>query len=125
MAKTFLALLGAAAVLIVSFLVSLRLIDHFGLFSARSGPLVSLTANGQDSIVIPAGTYKLSYASSGARSCEMRYRNADNGSGGKYPVPPNQSGTADSGMIGDYTLTCIAPDGATASKTVTSSRPPK
>lgn len=123
MAKTILALLGAALVLIGSFFLSLKLFDYFGLFP--SGPVVSLAVDGKDSIVIAAGTYNLSYRTFGARSCEMVYRNADDGSSSRFPVPPNGGATNPSGLIGDYTLTCIGPDGATASKAVRIGRAPK
>jgi hypothetical protein len=123
MAKTIFALLGAALVLIGSFFLSLKLFDYFGLFPA--GPVVSLAVDGKDSIVIAAGTYNLSYGSSGARSCEMVYRNTDAGSSGRFPVPPNAGGANLSGLVGDYTLTCIGPDGATASKTVRIGRAPQ
>lgn len=123
MAKTIFALLGAALVLIGSFFLSLKLFDYFGLFP--SGPVVSLAVDGKDSIVIAAGTYNLSYRTSGARSCEMVYRNADDGSSGRFPVPLNVGVANPSGLIGDYTLNCIGPDGATASKTVRIGRAPK
>lgn len=124
MAKIILALLGGALVLIGSFFLSLKLFDYFGLF-AGSGPAVLLTVNGKDSIVIPGGTYNLAYKTSRVRSCEMVYRSADDGSSGRYPVPPNVGATGTSGLLGDYTLTCIGLDGATASKSVRISRPPK
>lgn len=125
MAKIIVALLGAALVLIGSFFLSLRLFDYFGLFPSSSGLVVSLTVDGKDSIVIAAGTYNLTYRSSGARSCEMAYHNVDDGSSGHSPVPPNTGATNPSGLIGDYTLTCIGRDGATASQSVRISRPPK
>lgn len=124
MAKIILALLGGALVLIGSFFLSLKLFDYFGLFS-RSGPAVLLTVKGKDSIAVPAGTYDLTYRTSGVRSCEMTYRNTDDNSTGRYPVPPNTGATAASGLIGEYTLTCIGLDGATASKTVKISHIPK
>lgn len=125
MAKTVFALLGGAVVLIGSFFLSLKLFDYFGLFSSSSGPTVSLTVNGKDSVVIPAGLYNLAYSTSGARSCEMTYRNADDGSTGRFPVPANTSAANQSGLIGDYTLTCIVADGSNVSKSVRISRPPK
>jgi len=123
MGKTVFALLGAALVVIGSFFLSLKLFDHFGLFSSSSG--VSLTVDGKDSVAVAAGPYNLIYRTPAARSCEMTYRNADDGSTGRFPVPPNTSATHASGLIGDYTLTCIAPDGTTASKSVRISRAPK
>jgi len=125
MAKTVFALLGGALVLIGSFFLSLKLFDYFGLFSSSSGPVVSLTVDGKDSIAIPGGLYNLAYRSSGARSCEIAYRNADDGSSGRYPVPANTSASNQSGLIGDYTLTCIVSDGTTVSKSVRISRAPK
>jgi hypothetical protein len=124
MARIILALLGGALVLIGSFFVSLKLFDYFGLFPG-SGPDVSLTVNGKDSIVIPGGNYNLAYRTSGVRSCEMVYRNSDDNSSGRYPVPPNIGAAGGSGLIGEYTLTCIGLDGATVSKTVRISHPPK
>lgn len=125
MAKTVFALLGAALVLIGSFFLSLKLFDYFGLFSSSSGPSVSLTVNGKDSITIAPGTaYKVEYTISGAQSCLMRYH-ADDGSSGQNSVPPNTTATADSALIGDYTLTCTDADGATTSKSVRISRTPK
>ena len=125
MAKTVFALLGAALVLIGSFFLSLKLFDYFGLFSSASGPIVLLAVDGKDSIAIAAGTYNLTYRTSAARSCEMTYRNAEDGSTGRSPVPPNTGATNPSGLIGEYTLTCIGTDGASASKTVRISRAPK
>jgi hypothetical protein len=122
MAKTAFILLGAALVVIGSFFLSLRAIDYFGLFRS-SAPVVSLTIDGKDSIAIPGGTaYQVSYTSSGARSCEMVYRNSDDGSSGRYAVPPNRSGVENTRLIGNYTLTCVGPDGATTSKSVAISR---
>lgn len=121
MAKIIFALLGAALVLVGSFFLSLRLIDYFGLF--HSGPIISLTADGEESLIISAGgAYNVTYKTSGAQSCEMVYRNAEDGSSGRYNVPPNTSNTGGSQLIGDYTLTCIGSDGATASKSVKISR---
>lgn len=125
MAKRVFALLGAALVLIGSFFLSLRAFDYFGLFPSSSDLIVSLTADGKDSIVISAGTYNLSYRSSGARSCEMTYHNVDDGSSGRIPIQPNTSATNPSGLIGDYTLSCIGRDGATAAQSIRISRPPK
>jgi hypothetical protein len=125
MAKTVFALLGGALVLFGSFFLSLKLFDYFGLFSSSSGLVVSLTVDGKDSIVITEGGYNLAYRTSGARSCEMTYRNTDDGSTGRDPVPANTSASNQSGLIGDYTLTCIGFDGSTVSKSVRISRAPK
>src|SRR5215472_11981791 len=118
MAKTILALLGAALVLIGSFFLSLKLFDYFGLFSSSSGSIVSLTVDGKDSIAISAGPYNLTYRTGAAKSCEMVYRNVEDGSTGRFPVQPNTSASPASALIGDYTLTCIGLDGTTASKSV-------
>jgi|GEM_PF-6647023 len=125
MGKTVFAVLGGALVLIGSFFLSLKLFDYFGLFSSSSEPVLSLTVDGKDSIAVAAGPYNLAYRTPAARSCEMTYRNADDGSTGRFPVPPNANTTHPSGLIGEYTLTCIAPDGTTASKSVRISRAPK
>lgn len=126
MARVVLALLGAALVLGVSFFLTLKAIDHFGLLPSSVGPRVSLTVNGQDALVVPEGTpYSLTYSTSGAQSCEVVYRNSEDGSSGRFPVPPNRSSTNSSGLIGEYTLTCIGPDGASASKRVRITRAPK
>ena len=50
MARIVLALLGAALILIGNFFLSLKAIDYFGLFS--SGPMVSLLADGKESLVV-------------------------------------------------------------------------
>lgn len=124
MAKIVFALLGGAVIVIGSFFLSLKVFDYFGLF--RSAPIVSLTVHGKDTFVSSGENYELAYSTSGAQSCEMTYRNADDGSSGHYTVTPNRSGTSGrSGLIGDYTLTCIGPDGATTSKNVRISRPLK
>jgi hypothetical protein len=123
MARMVVALLGASLVVIVSFFLSLKAIDHFGLFRPQSVPFVSITVDGKDSIAISPGTpYQVAYTSSGARSCEMVYRNSDDGSSGRYSVPPNRSGTENTRLIGSYTLTCIGLDGATTSKSIAISR---
>jgi hypothetical protein len=125
MAKTVFAVLGGALVLIGSFFLSLKLFDYFGLFSSGSGPVLSLTVDGKDSIAMAAGTYNLAYSTPAARSCEMTYRNVEDGSSGRIPVPPNTNASNASGLIGDYTLTCIGLDGVTLAKSVRISRTPK
>lgn len=126
MTRTVITLLGGALVLIASFFLSLKAIDYFGLMPGPVAPLVSLSVNGKDSIVIAAGTpYKFVYASSGAQSCEMRYRSDEDGSSGHYPIPPNTTGTGGGGVIGNYTLICTGANGASASKTIRISRAPQ
>ena len=117
MAKTVYALFGAALVLTGSFFLSLKAIDHFGLFS--SGPIVSLRVEGKESLVIPFGQgYQVAYETSGAQSCEMVYHDTMNGSSGRNSLRPNTAGTAGSRLIGDYTLTCTSSTGAIASKSI-------
>jgi hypothetical protein len=123
MAKMIFAVLGGALVLIGSFVLSLKAIDYFGLLP--SGPIVSLLAGGKDSLVTAGEPYDLTYKSSGAKSCEMIYRSAADGSSGRFPVTSNTTGATSSGLIGVYTLTCVGFDGRTASKSVTISRSPK
>jgi hypothetical protein len=126
MARNIFALLGAALVLIGSFFLSLKLFDYFGVFTSSAGPTVSLTVEGKDSIVISRGSsYKYAYTTSGALSCDMRYRSDDDGSSGHFPVPPNAPGTGASALIGSYTLTCTGADGVTASRTVRITATPK
>jgi hypothetical protein len=117
MAKIAFGTLGAAFILVVSFVLALKVIDYYSLFPPKSIPMVSLTADGKDSLVISAGTYALAYRTSGAKSCEMHYQ-PDGGSPGQFPMPPNTAGSNPSGLIGVYTLTCIGPEGTTASKSV-------
>lgn len=113
MARIVLALLGAALVLVGSFFLSLKVIDYFGLFPR--GPIVSLLVGGTEDLVTSAVPYNWSYSSSGAQSCELVWHSND-GSSGRSSVTPNTSVTGPSGLIGDYTLTCIGPTGAMTSK---------
>jgi hypothetical protein len=117
MGKIFFTSLGAIAIVIVSFWVTLKAIDHFELF-LPPGPRVALSVNGKDSIEISSETYRVSYSSSGAQSCEIKYHNSLDGSSGVNSVAANTASTASSGMIGNYTLTCIGTDGRSTSKTV-------
>jgi hypothetical protein len=124
MTKVLLTVVGASFVVIVSFLATLRLIDHFGLFS--SAPTVSLFLQGEEFsstegayIIQSDRNYNVTYSSSGAESCELKYHNADDGSSGQTPARPNITETAASGLVGEYTLTCISSTGASTSKTIT------
>lgn len=114
MARIVVALLGAALILIESFFLSLKAIDYFGLFS--SGPMVSLLADGKESLVVSEVPYTLTYSISRARSCELVWSDANGRAYGQITVQPNTSVTGPSGWIGDYTLTCIGPNGAATSK---------
>lgn len=101
----------------------MKLIDYLGLFP--SGPNVSLTANEKESLITSGENYYVTYNIAGAKSCEMVWHNSNDGSSGRLSVQPNTTATGPSGLIGNYTLTFVGPDGATASKSVRIIRPTK
>src|SRR3989344_4681520 len=79
-------------------------------------PTVSLTVNGQSTLAITRGdAYTLEWNSSAQSSCTISYEP----NGGSFSVIPNAPGSGTSGFIGTYTMTCIALDGASFSKTLT------
>ncbi|MBI5469932.1 peptidoglycan-binding protein [Candidatus Kaiserbacteria bacterium] len=85
-----------------------------------TGGTVGLTANGQLHLVYPGANYTLAYTSSNVQSgsCTMSYSSTSNGSG-SFPVDANVYRTAQSGLIGTYTMTCKKMDGQDVSATVT------
>lgn len=130
MIKVMLSVVGAAFIVIVSFVATLRMIDYFRLFSPA--PTVSLVVAGKGvasaggAYIIPKeGNYNVSYSTSGAASCELKYHNAENGTSGQQPIRPNIAEAAPSGLVGEYTLTCLSSTGASTSKTVRTSRSSK
>jgi hypothetical protein len=80
---------------------------------------VTLTANGQTTLVYTGENYTIAWSSNGVQgpTCTMYYAPV-NGTPGNFPVNANASGTGQSGLIGTYTLTCMK-DGQNISKTVT------
>lgn len=85
-----------------------------------NAPGVALTINGQSAFTVELGdSYTLSYASQNVASCMMAYTNSGTGQSGSYPLSPNTSGSASTGLVGSYTLTCKDAQGTQVSKTVT------
>ncbi|MBI5458086.1 IPT/TIG domain-containing protein [Candidatus Kaiserbacteria bacterium] len=80
---------------------------------------VTLTVNGQTTLVYPGENYTLAYSSTGVQgpTCTIYYAPV-NGTPGSFPVNANASGTGLSGLIGTYTMTCQSSIGP-ISKTVT------
>lgn len=86
--------------------------------STPASPSVSLSANGADSLVISKGeNYTVSWNSSNVSSCTMSYTST--AGPGSYSLPPNASGSAQTGLVGSYTFTCTSSDGTQVHKTIT------
>ncbi len=89
------------------------------------GPSVTLKANGEDALVTN-GTYTLSWSSSNVTgpTCTISYSSIG-GEVGNFPVNANASGSAQTGLIGVYTMTCESSQGPISKTvTITSSAPP-
>lgn len=79
----------------------------------------TLTANGQTTLVYPGQNYTLAWSSANVTgsTCTMSYTPAT-GTPGSFVVTANAAGSAQTGLVGTYTITCQSSTGP-ISRTVT------